>query len=88
MLDLVAAGFAGFVSVLVTQPTDFLKTKMMGIDGHKYRGMFDCIRQVYYTQGITGFYRGFGTRLTRDTFAVALIFTFFHQIRDAIASHS
>ena len=55
---------------------------MMGVDGHKYKGIVDCYVRIYKTQGTLGFYSGLGPRLTRHVMAVALIFTIYHKIRE------
>ena len=40
--DLVAGGFAGFCSVMANNPIDVIKTRMQGVDAHKYNGFLDC----------------------------------------------
>ena len=32
--DLIAGGFAGFVSVMVNNPVDVIKTRMQGVEHH------------------------------------------------------
>jgi len=38
VVDLVSGGFAGFCSTMANNPVDVVKTKMQGIDSHKYAG--------------------------------------------------
>jgi solute carrier family 25 (mitochondrial citrate transporter), member 1 len=40
--DLLAGGFAGFVSVMCNNPVDVIKTKMQGVDAAKYANFMDC----------------------------------------------
>jgi len=39
---LIAGGMAGAASVFANTPVDVIKTKMQGLDSHKYKGSFDC----------------------------------------------
>ena len=38
VVDLLSGGFAGFCSTMANNPVDVVKTKMQGIDSHKYKG--------------------------------------------------
>lgn len=40
--DFIAGGFAGFVSVMLNNPIDVIKTRMQGVDAAKYGGFLDC----------------------------------------------
>lgn len=40
--DMIAGGFAGAVSVFANNPIDVIKTKMQGVDAHKFNGFVDC----------------------------------------------
>ena len=42
LCDLVAGGFAGFVSVMVNNPVDVIKTRMQGVEHHQFNGFLDC----------------------------------------------
>ena len=42
--DLIAGGFAGFCSVMANNPVDVIKTRMQGVEAHKYNGFLDCGR--------------------------------------------
>lgn len=39
--DLLAGAFAGFVSVMINNPVDCIKTSLQGLDAHKYNGFMD-----------------------------------------------
>lgn len=47
VVDLMSGAFAGFCSTMANNPVDVVKTKMQGIDSHKYSGFGDCFSQVY-----------------------------------------
>ena len=40
--DMIAGMFAGFCSTMANNPVDVIKTKMQGMDAHKYKGVIDC----------------------------------------------
>ena len=85
IVDLSAGAFAGFCSVMANNPVDVVKTKMQGIDAHKYKGFGDCFAQIYKQQGIGGFYSGVTPRLARVILDVALTFAIFHQLKRTVA---
>ena len=41
-VDLLSGAFAGFCSTMANNPVDVVKTKLQGIDSHKYNGFADC----------------------------------------------
>ncbi|KAH9406054.1 hypothetical protein TYRP_014354 [Tyrophagus putrescentiae] len=49
---------AGCASVICNSPLDTIKTRMQGLQGHRYRGTVDCIRQMYSREGVLSFYKG------------------------------
>lgn len=84
VVDLFSGGFAGFCSTMANNPVDVVKTKMQGLESHKYNGFVDCFKQVYARSGIMGFYSGIGPRLCRVILDVALTFAIFHQIKRTV----
>ncbi|KAF6141318.1 hypothetical protein GIB67_024402, partial [Kingdonia uniflora] len=52
----------------------------------RYSGMIDCIKKVFQTDGITGFYRGCATNLLRTTPAAVITFTSFEMIHRYLMS--
>lgn len=54
-----AGAITGALDVLVTYPTDFIKTRIQ-LDKHnrKYFGTFDCIKKTIRQHGVLGLYRG------------------------------
>lgn len=81
VVDLLAGGFAGFCSTMANNPVDVVKTKMQGMEAHKYNGFADCFKQIYAKQGVMGFYMGVGPRLVRVIMDVALTFAIFHSLK-------
>ncbi|KAK7415983.1 putative mitochondrial 2-oxoglutarate/malate carrier protein [Neonectria magnoliae] len=65
-----ASAIAGFFASFFSLPFDFVKTRLQkqqkGPDGKlPYRGMIDCFSKVAKQEGLTRFYRGFGTYYVR-----------------------
>lgn len=86
VVDLLSGGFAGFCSTMANNPVDVVKTKMQGIDSHKYNGFRDCFSQIYAKQGVRGFYMGIGPRLVRVVADVALTFAIFHSLKRSVTN--
>ncbi|KAL7622174.1 putative mitochondrial 2-oxoglutarate/malate carrier protein [Parahypoxylon ruwenzoriense] len=67
---LTASAIAGFFASFLSLPFDFVKTRLQkqqrGPDGKlPYNSMADCFAKVTRQEGITRFYRGFGTYYVR-----------------------
>ncbi len=67
---LTASAIAGFFASAMSLPFDFVKTRLQkqskGADGTlPYKSMVDCFKKVARDEGITRFYRGFGTYYVR-----------------------
>lgn len=82
--DLFAGGFAGFCSVMANNPVDVIKTRLQGVDAHKYKGFLDCGAQIMKQDGFMGFYAGAKPRLARVILDVALTFSIFGALKRKI----
>ena len=49
VVDFTSGAVAGFCSTMFNNPVDVVKTKMQGIDAHKYKGFGDCFASIYRT---------------------------------------
>lgn len=62
--NLLAGGFSGVSAVSITYPTDLIRRRLQLQDLHcnivKYNGILDCIKKIYISDGIKGFYKGLG----------------------------
>ncbi|KAK1162471.1 solute carrier family 25 member 36 [Acipenser oxyrinchus oxyrinchus] len=60
-VHMVSAGLAGFTAITATNPIWLIKTRLQ-LDarnrGETRMSAFECIRKVYHSDGIRGFYRG------------------------------
>lgn len=79
-MSLMAGGFAGAFSAVVSQPIDTVKANMMGLDRHRYTSSFDCATQIVRSDGICALWNGVDPRMGRVCIEVALQFTLFEQI--------
>ncbi|XP_002734204.1 tricarboxylate transport protein, mitochondrial-like [Saccoglossus kowalevskii] len=73
-------GFAGACSVFGNTPIDVVKTRMQGLDAHKYKSTWDCIVKIAKHEGGKAFYKGTVPRLTRVCLDVALVFVLYDQV--------
>ena len=64
----VIGGIAGVITWAICYPLDVIKSRIQvdGINGPpQYRGMWDCIRKSYHSEGWRVFFKGYGTCLFR-----------------------
>ena len=69
---------------MANNPVDVIKTKMQGVDAHKYNGFMDVGRHIIKEQGFLGFYSGVVPRLARVILDVALTFSIFGALKRQI----
>ena len=60
-----AGAFAGGVSVVLFQGIDVIKSRMQGLDAHKYKSSMDCLAQLVKNEGVLALYKGIGPRISR-----------------------
>lgn len=65
---------AGAASVFGNTPLDVVKTRMQGLEAHRYKNTWDCAKQIYTNEGVKAFYKGTIPRLSRVCLDVALVF--------------
>ncbi|TMS06978.1 Solute carrier family 25 member 36-A, partial [Larimichthys crocea] len=60
-VHMVSAGMAGFTAITATNPIWLIKTRLQ-LDarnrGERRMSAFECVRRVYQTDGLRGFYKG------------------------------
>lgn len=69
---------AGCASVLSNTPLDCIKTRMQGLQGHRYRGTVDCIRQMYSREGVLSFYKGVSLRMLKVCLECMIAFSVYN----------
>lgn len=82
---LVVGGFgaiAGAASVFGNTPIDVIKTRMQGLDAHKYKSTWDCCRQIWIHEGPRAFYKGTIPRMSRVCLDVAITFMIYDSFMD------
>ncbi|KAL4223751.1 hypothetical protein ACF0H5_017217 [Mactra antiquata] len=72
--------FAGLCSVYANTPVDVIKTRLQGLDAHKYKGTIDCAIKIYKYEGLRAFYKGTVPRLSRVCLDVAITFMIYDKI--------
>jgi solute carrier family 25 (mitochondrial citrate transporter), member 1 len=75
-----SGAFAGGVSVLLFQGIDVVKSRMQGLEAHKYRSTLHCITEIMTKEGPLAFYKGVGPRLTRVCLEVGITMSLYGEI--------
>lgn len=71
---------AGAASVFGNTPLDVIKTRMQGLEAHKYRNTWDCGMQILRNEGLKAFYKGTVPRLGRVCADVAIVFIIYDEV--------
>lgn len=79
-----AGATAGGISVLLFQGIDVVKSRMQGLEAAKYSSTMDCVGQIMKNEGIAGFYKGVGPRLTRVCLEVGITMSLYGEIVKAL----
>lgn len=82
--SMIAGAIAGAASVAGNNPIDVVKSRMQGLDAHRYKNSLECAIQVFKHDGLLGFYKGCSPRLARVTADVAIVMTLYDQILDVL----
>lgn len=75
-----SGAFAGGVSVLLFQGIDVLKSRMQGLEAHKYRSTMHCLSELLRNEGPLALYKGVGPRLTRVCLEVGITMSLYGEI--------
>lgn len=70
---------AGAASVFGNTPVDVVKTRMQGLESHKYKNTMDCAVQILKNEGPKAFYKGTVPRLSRVCLDVAITFMIYDK---------
>ncbi|XP_046497029.1 tricarboxylate transport protein, mitochondrial [Equus quagga] len=76
----VFGAIAGAASVFGNTPLDVIKTRMQGLEAHKYRNTWDCGLQILRNEGLKAFYKGTVPRLGRVCLDVAIVFIIYDEV--------
>ncbi|XP_006640181.1 tricarboxylate transport protein B, mitochondrial [Lepisosteus oculatus] len=76
----VFGAIAGAASVFGNTPLDVIKTRMQGLEAHKYKSFVDCAFQIMRHEGPKAFYKGTVPRLGRVCLDVAIVFVIYEEV--------
>ncbi|TRY96765.1 hypothetical protein DNTS_014490 [Danionella cerebrum] len=71
---------AGAASVFGNTPLDVIKTRMQGLEAHKYKSTMDCALKIMRHEGAAAFYKGTVPRLGRVCLDVAIVFIIYEEV--------
>uniref|UniRef100_A0A673N5L1 Tricarboxylate transport protein, mitochondrial-like n=1 Tax=Sinocyclocheilus rhinocerous TaxID=307959 RepID=A0A673N5L1_9TELE len=71
---------AGAASVFGNTPLDVIKTRMQGLEAHKYKSTVDCAIKIMKHEGPAAFYKGTVPRLGRVCMDVAIVFIIYEEV--------
>ncbi|XP_033974549.1 tricarboxylate transport protein B, mitochondrial [Trematomus bernacchii] len=71
---------AGAASVFGNTPLDVIKTRMQGLEAHKYKSTLDCGLKIMRHEGLAAFYKGAVPRLGRVCLDVAIVFIIYEEV--------
>ncbi|XP_037536195.1 tricarboxylate transport protein B, mitochondrial [Nematolebias whitei] len=71
---------AGAASVFGNTPLDVIKTRMQGLEAHKYKNTLDCALKILRHEGLAAFYKGTVPRLGRVCLDVAIVFIIYEEV--------
>ncbi|CAN9501348.1 unnamed protein product [Ophioblennius macclurei] len=71
---------AGAASVFGNTPLDVVKTRMQGLEAHRYKNTMDCAFQILKHEGPQAFYKGTVPRLGRVCLDVAIVFVIYEEV--------
>ncbi|XP_067394086.1 tricarboxylate transport protein, mitochondrial-like isoform X1 [Emydura macquarii macquarii] len=71
---------AGAASVFANTPLDVIKTRMQGLEAHKYKNTLNCAYQILKKEGPLAFYKGTVPRLGRVCLDVAIVFVIYEEV--------
>ncbi|XP_068422463.1 tricarboxylate transport protein B, mitochondrial isoform X2 [Clinocottus analis] len=71
---------AGAASVFGNTPLDVIKTRMQGLEAHKYKSTMDCASKILRHEGVAAFYKGTVPRLGRVCLDVAIVFIIYEEV--------
>ncbi|PIO25661.1 hypothetical protein AB205_0001640, partial [Aquarana catesbeiana] len=71
---------AGAASVFGNTPLDVVKTRMQGLEAHRYKSTLNCAYQILKYEGPKAFYKGTVPRLGRVCLDVAIVFIIYDEV--------
>lgn len=73
------AALTKLTASFLTYPYLLVRTKLqvkqkLGAPNEEYKNMWDCIQKIYFTDGLSGFYKGLSLKLLHSVITTAILF--------------
>jgi len=77
---------SGCFSTLCNNPFDMVKTRMQGLESHRYNSMLDCLKKVAMNEGVLTLWSGTLARMSRVVPGQGVIFMSYEKISGIISN--
>ncbi|XP_071964523.1 ADP/ATP translocase 1-like [Antedon mediterranea] len=87
--NLAAGGAAGGTAMCFVYPLDFVRTRL-GADlgknaaDREFKGLLDCAKRIFYSDGVIGFYRGFSVAIYGFVLYRAAYFGIYDTLKESL----
>lgn len=84
-----AGAFSGLVNSFLSCPIELLKIRLQNQSKEKmYKGNIDLIQKIWKAKGWSGFYRGLGITIIRETPSYGVYFASYEILTNSLGSDS
>jgi solute carrier family 25 citrate transporter 1 len=77
-----AGAIAGMSSIFATQPFDVVKTRMQGLQGHRFRNSWHCLTTIIAHEGLSVLASGLWPRTVKSALGAGLTFSIFPVVQE------
>jgi solute carrier family 25 (mitochondrial citrate transporter), member 1 len=75
-----SGAIAGCITVYSTMPLDVAKSRLQGLDGDRYKNVFNCLGMIVRENGVLSLWTGATPRLGRLIFSGGIVFTVYESV--------
>ncbi|OWA53895.1 Tricarboxylate transport protein, mitochondrial [Hypsibius exemplaris] len=83
---LLFGAIGGAMSVVITAPADVVRTRMQGLQSHKYRSTLHCVRTLLKHEGPASLFAGVIPRMVKVPLETAIVFAVYGKVVELLDS--